>query len=154
MEGVFSAVDFKALVRLALSNQHAVRLYIGLCVFERFQLDSILQISCQGFDSSPSLPRSHSDSTSSRPYLSTTTTPNRIGTSAVASHGTRLLPSHVGEFIDVVDFGHEDVAFRVFCGHLLRIPPLVQPYGSPMAALWLGAPTFLFVEATSTIPHR
>ena len=120
-------VVLEGAIRLALLNQNLVRLYIGLCVFERFGSISILQILQILRQGHIRIRLSHGPIIPQPQYQ-------------IASKQTPSLAMILGYFraiidgcIDVVDFGHEGMAFSCFCGHLLRISPLVQPYGSPMA---------------------
>ena len=109
------------LIRLALSNQHAIRLYIGHCIFERFSSISILQIHAkasffrQGHSYISSIPQGPTI-----PLPQYQTIPGQAPSLAMVLGYIRAI---VGGCIDVVDFGHEGVAFSCFCGHLLRIPP-------------------------------
>ena len=127
MKRNFLIMNFKALIRLILLNQYAVRLYIEFCVFERFQFDSIFQISCQNFDFSPNFSKLYSDSTFSRLYYFTITISIHFETSVVANYNMRLSSNHVNKYIDVMNFDHKDITFFCFYRYLLRILLLKYP---------------------------
>ena len=85
---VRTTIDGAGTVRLTLSNQTLIRLNLGLCVFERFSSIRFFFKLRQAFTNC----RPYSNS--SGPYHSTTTTLNHFRTSAVATHGIKVSPSH------------------------------------------------------------
>ena len=102
------------MIKLILSNQILIRLYIEFYIlndltrfrffkFFRFFVKIIIRLD------------------SSRFYYFIITILNHFETNVVVNHNTRLFSNYINEFIDIIDFDHENVAFRVFCEYLLRI---------------------------------
>ena len=134
------------MVRLALPNQHAIRQNVGLCVFERFQLDSD---SFDSSDFSDFSPRPHCDSNPHGPIIPQ---PQHQITSGQASSLAMVLGYFRAMWTNTLIWWISAtrtwlfVFFVGICYGFLR-------GSSTSAALWLGAPTYLLVEAISTIPH-
>lgn len=96
---------------------------------------------CQNFYFSLKL---HSDLIFLRFYRFTIITLNYIEINVVASDNIRLLSSHMNEIINVINFDYKDIAFFLFCGHLLRIFSS-NIHIRPSAALYGLAFSYIFL---------